>query len=70
MSESSIAYFESLASMPLDVMIQNGEISAYSVTIDPAQNVLSTNTIVENVKLLPIGVADFIEINIGFTAKI
>jgi len=70
MSESSVAYFESLANMPLDVMIQNGEISAYSVTIDPAQNVLSTNTIIETVKLLPIGVADFIEINIGFTAKI
>jgi hypothetical protein len=70
MTDSTVAYFESLANMPLDVMIQNGEISAYSVTIDPAQNVLSTNKIVETVKILPIGVADFIEINIGFTTTI
>ncbi len=70
MTDSTVAYFESLANMALDVMIQNGEISAYSVTIDPAQNVLSTNKVVETVKVLPIGVADFIEINIGFTTKI
>jgi hypothetical protein len=70
MTDSSVAYFESLANTALDVMVRDGEISAYSVTIDPAQNVLSTNKIVETVKLLPIGVADFIEINIGFTTQI
>lgn len=70
MSDTTVAYFESLANTALDVMVRDGEISAYSVTIDPAQNVLSTNKIVETVKILPIGHADFIEINIGLTTKI
>jgi len=70
MTDSTIAYFESLANTALDVMVRDGEISAYSVTIDPAQNVLSTNKIVETVSILPVGVADFIEINIGFTTII
>lgn len=70
MADTTIAYYVSLAASALDIMVRDGEISAYKVTIDPAQNVLSTNKIVENIKILPIGKADFIEINIGLTTKI
>ena len=65
-----IAHFESQASIGLNQMVRNGELSNFSVTVDPAQNVLTNNTLTVAIKLLPIGVADFITVNIGFTTNI
>ena len=63
-------YFKTLAAQGLDTVLNANEISAYETIIDPAQNVLSTNTLEITVKILPLGVADFITINIGFTTTL
>jgi len=70
MTAGFIAYMESQTGLPLEQMIRDNELSAFDVQIDPAQNVLSTNNINVAVRLLPIGVADFITVNIGFTTSI
>jgi hypothetical protein len=46
------------------------ELSAFSVTIDPSQDVLTDNELTIAVKLVPVGVADTITVNIGFAVSI
>ena len=70
LTDGTVAHFESQAGLSLAQMVRDGELSAYVVTVDPAQNVISNNTLTVAVKLLPIGVADFITVNIGFTTKL
>jgi hypothetical protein len=62
--------FESDASTSLDQMVRDGEISAYSVTVNPNQDVLTTGTLVVGVKILPNGVARQIVVPISFTRSI
>ena len=70
LKDTTIAFFESQAGVNLDQIVRDGDLSAYSITIDPTQNVLSTNNITVAVKLLPVGVARQITVNIGFTTKL
>jgi hypothetical protein len=70
MTNAFIAYMEGQAGLALDQMVRAGELSAFDVTINPSQNVLSTNNITVAISLLPVGVADFITINIGFTTNL
>jgi hypothetical protein len=70
LTDTTIAYFISQANINLDAMVRDLELSDFEVTINTAQNVLATNNITVAVKLLPIGVADFITVNIGFTTSI
>lgn len=70
LSDTTVAFFESLANTSLDDMVRATELSAKSVVIDPTQNVLSTGNITITVKLLPVGVARQITVNIGFTTTI
>lgn len=70
LSDSTVAYFESQAGLNLAQMIRDSELSAYDVVIDPTQNVLSTSNLTVTVKLVPIGVARQITVNIGFTLSI
>lgn len=70
LTDETIAYFTSLAELNLVQMIRDSELSAEKVTIDATQNVLSTNTLVIAVQLLPIGVARNITVKIAFTTKI
>jgi hypothetical protein len=70
LQDYTIEYFISQASINLDAMVRSSELSAFTVTIDSTQNVLATNNITVAVQLLPIGVADFITVNIGFTTSI
>ena len=50
-----------------NTMTANKEISAVNCFIDPAQNILSTNTLNVVLKVLPVGYATEIEISLGFT---
>ena len=50
-------------------MVSKGGLSAVNINIDPEQKVLQTGKVVVGLKLLPVGYADFIEVNIGFTTK-
>jgi hypothetical protein len=66
LTDTTIAYFSSLAELNLTQMVRDADLSAFAVSIDPTQNVLSTNLLVIAVELLPIGVARSIRVNIGF----
>lgn len=66
----TIKYWETLCEGQLGVMVQNGELSSYSVYINPAQKTISTNNLTINVELIPVGVANTITINIGFVTTL
>lgn len=70
LTEDVIAKFKGLAEDELIAMITDEELSAQQVIIDPEQNVLSTSKIVLTLKLIPVGVAREIEINIGFAVSV
>jgi hypothetical protein len=70
LSEDTVAYFQNLASRPLERMQRDQELSGFQVIINPEQNVLSTSQLLIVVKLVPVGVARQIKVNIGFTVNI
>ena len=70
LTDESISYFTSLAELNLREMARNTELSDFAVIINSTQNVLSTNTLVVAVELLPVGVARAITVNIGFVVAI
>jgi hypothetical protein len=49
---------------------QPGEVSALAVYIDPNQNVVSTSQLAVQVRLVPVGVARQIKVDLGLTAKL
>lgn len=78
-SETTIFELESAVLQPLNVMANDGELSAdqetgelpaTSVFIDPDQNVLATSKINITVRLVPVGTQRETVVNIGFTPKI
>lgn len=70
LAETTVAYLESQAEVNLNQMVRDSELSAFAVTINPAQNVLSTSKVVVAVDLVINGVARQIEVGIGFKPKI
>jgi hypothetical protein len=70
LTDNTVSYFESQAAVNLYEMVRNSELSAFEVLINPTQNVLSTNNLTVSIKLVPIGVARQITVNIGFTLSI
>lgn len=70
LSEDTIGFFNSLCDRALEVMQRDFELSAFKVTIDPTQDVLTDNELTIAVKLVPVGVADTITVNIGFALSI
>ncbi len=49
-----------------NTMTANGEISEVACTIDPNQNILSTNKLAIRLKITPVGYATEIEVGLGF----
>ena len=68
--DTTVAFFTSQASVNLDEMVRNNELSAYAVIINPVQPILQTGNLTIAIELVPIGVARKITINIGFTVSI
>lgn len=66
----TIATFKALGEKALSTMEAAGELSAYEVIINAAQNVVSTSKLEITVKLVPVGVAREITINIGFVPSL
>jgi len=66
----TIATFKALGEKALSSMEADGELSAYEVIINAAQNVVSTSKLEITVKLVPVGVAREITINIGFVPSL
>ena len=70
LTEDTIASFRNSALRALEQMERDGEISAKDVIINPAQNVLTSSKLQITIKIVPVGVARNIEVNIGFAVKI
>lgn len=70
LTEDTIASFKNDAERALEAMETDGEVSAFSVVIDPAQNVLTTSKLTIAIKVVPVGVARNIVVNIGFAVKV
>jgi hypothetical protein len=68
--EDTIKTFKALGDRALSSMEADGEINAYEVIINANQNVVATGTLELTVKLVPVGVAREIIINIGFTPSL
>ncbi len=65
-----IQQFKAVCERALDQMRSAGEISFRRVSIDPSQDILSTNTLTITVEIIPIGSAEEIVVNIGFTTSL
>lgn len=65
-----VEYLKNLAGTDLVQMQRDGEISRYGVSIDPNQNVLSTDLLDVDIKIIPIGVNHFINVKLGFTRSL
>jgi Protein of unknown function (DUF2586) len=63
-------YFESLCTARLGRMQNNGEISAYDVYVNPAQNIVQLSTLNLELRIVPLGTTREIIVNIGLTAAI
>ena len=68
--DTTILHLTDAAAPNLDQMVRDGELSAYSIEIDPTQNVLSTSKLIVSVKLLPKGVARWIEVPIAYVKSL
>ncbi|MDR1984981.1 MAG: DUF2586 domain-containing protein [Prevotellaceae bacterium] len=66
----SIKNLELVAGKAIEDMEKAGEISGYSVEIDPEQNVLSTSTVEIVIKQVSTGVMRKINVKIGYTEKL
>jgi len=70
LTEDVISKFKNDAERGLESMQRDGELSAFSVIINPIQDVLTTSKIEIAIKLVPVGVARVIVVNIGFAVSI
>ena len=68
--EDTVGYFQDLAQSPLDQMSADDEISAGKALIDPTQNVNATSQLVISVRIVPVGIAEEIIVNIGLTTSL
>lgn len=66
----TVAYLRMIGNGALQAMLNNDEVSAFEVAIDPNQNVLSTSKLVVTVRIIPVGVAKTIEVNLSYTIKL
>lgn len=66
LSNDTVSFFESLSARALEEMQRSGEISSFTATINPSQNVLATSNLIIAVSIRPAGVARTITVNVGF----
>jgi len=70
LSTATQKVFKALVTNILEQMQNNGEISGFVVNIPPNQNLLETDTLKIQYRLIPKGVASFIEVEEGFAVSI
>jgi Protein of unknown function (DUF2586) len=70
LSTEVIASFESAGLRPLDNMQINDEVSAKDIYINPLQNINTTSKLNVKIKIVPIGTARNIEVEIGYAVSI
>jgi len=70
LSNATINSYENTCNNILDEMKRTNEISDGSVVINPAQNVLQNNTVAITIRILPVGIAKYITVNLGFVQSL
>ena len=70
LAPDTVKHLETVASQQLTAMEKAGEISGWSVEIDPAQNVLATSTVEFVIKNVPIGVMRKASVKIGYAQSV
>jgi phage tail sheath protein FI len=70
LTEDTIAGLKNSAARALEQMERDGEISTFQVVINPTQDTISTGKVIITIKIVPVGVARNIEVNIGFAVRI
>lgn len=65
-----ILFYENLAGQPLETMQTAGEISAFEVFVDPAQDVVSTGILNVSIKIIPVGSSEEINVKLGYTLNL
>lgn len=70
LAPETVKHLETVASQQLTAMEKAGEISGWSVEIDPAQNVLATSTVEFVIKNVPIGVMRKASVKIGYAQSV
>lgn len=63
-------YWQSLCAQTLEKLRQNEEISSFAVFIDPEQNVISNQALAIELKVVPIGVAQNINVQLSYALKL
>lgn len=64
-------YYQSVIQRAVDTaMTGNSEISGFKAVCDPAQNVLATNKVTIELRIVPVGIARQISIKLGFATTI
>lgn len=66
----SVGYFVDVAQRPLTQMEADEEASATQVIIDPNQDILGTSNLQVTIKIVPVGIAETITVNIGLTTAL
>lgn len=70
LEDDTVGYFQDLAQTPITQMDADDEISAGEVLIDPTQDVLTTSTLTISIRIVPVGIAETIVVNIGLTTSL
>jgi hypothetical protein len=51
---------------PLDAIVAAGDLSSYTVVIDPSQNILATKLIEVSVDCVPVGITRIVQVKLGY----
>ncbi len=70
LARETVAEIEDLASEGLDTMLTDGEISGFSVFVDPDQDVLQTSKLLIKIKIVVLGIAREITVEIGLALNL
>jgi Protein of unknown function (DUF2586) len=70
LAPGTVAEFESAVRQALNQMVVNGEVSEFSVYVNPAQNVLATSKLNIVLRIVPYGTARTIEVNVGLATTL
>lgn len=70
LSADTIGYFQDLGQDKLDQMKSDGEVSDAICLVDPEQDVVSTSELTITIKIVPVGIAETITVNIGLVTSL
>lgn len=70
LTDSLIAYYETLCNRQLELMEAANELSTHKVIINPLQDVLATSELEITVQNVPLGVSKIFKVNVGYVKSV